>query len=272
MKELIYLFVIIANLSCAVQSQDSIYFKIQYYPDRIYKTIINQSSETKISYSSLSNNSSHEAPIPSENMNLKTNAESTMVTGSLTGDDYFPFTIKTVDLEDSLSNNQISGETIYYGRSSIDNKITIDSLVTTKEMDDEMKKYLLEWAQNHYSQITYPGKKVTVKDTISHSLPYSILYDDLTNGLSTNTIYLLESINEGIAIFSLEYTLKSASPDVTLNVSAKGKGQMHYDIVSHFYTYFQMEIYSILNSEVAGLNMNMTTTSHFISTTSIKQN
>lgn len=272
MKKLILSIIIFSFFVIDAHSQESILFKVQFYPERTYKTITNTSIVSRISYASLDNNTTQEAPIPPGQMNRKTITASSVVTGSVTKDAYFPLLIKYASFEDSITSNPISDETIYYGQYSLDHKITIDSLTTSREMDEEMKAYLLEWMKSHFSQITFPEKTITVGDTISHELPYAIPNNDLAIEFRTHTKYLLKSIRDGVAIFSLDYKMESIENEFQINSMAQGNGEVHYDMANHFYQYFQMEIHSELNAEIAGVKMNTTTTSNYISNTTIEKN
>lgn len=263
-KSFLLLFVIASQLSIA-QTRNELDFKIQYNPETKYNQTLDQTNHIEMKYSGAAEfmqilkEKGLENPTITENHSV---IESVMKTGKITPEKYFPLTIEFLKTTNSDNKIQIPNGTIIYGKGTVDNLPTLDSIVS-KGLDDEFKKGILQTMQATFSQLNIPERKVKVGDVFDLDTPLSIPLANTQLNMNITTTYKLLSIKNNIADFDISqvYTMKTAATKFPMNASGTGKGKLLYDVIQNFNLKYQvdMDMSANLNLEKIELELKLKT-------------
>ena len=254
------LFVISIQLSVA-QTKNELQFKIQYNPETKYDQTLDQTSHLEMKYAGEADFMQTLKDKGVQNPTIVDNhsvIESVMKTGKLTNKTYFPLTIEFLKTTNSDNKTQIPDGTIIYGKGTLGNMPTLDSIVS-KGLSEEFKKGLLQTMQATFSQINIPERKVKVGDVFDIDTPLSIPLANIQMDMTITTTYKLLSIKNNVADFDVSqvYTMKANTTKFPMNATGTGKGKLLYDVVNNFNLSYQIDMEMSANVKIEKIELDI---------------
>ncbi|WP_304197253.1 hypothetical protein [Flavobacterium alvei] len=274
-KSFLLLFVIASQLSIA-QTKNELVFKIQYNPETKYDQTMDQTSHLEMTYSGdpeiiqMLKDKGIQNPTITDNNSI---IESVCKTGKLKDKTYYPLTIEF--LKTTSSNNKIAipNGTIIYGKGTIGNMPTLDSIVSA-DLSDELKKTTLETVQSTFSQLNFPERKVKVGDVFTVDSPLSIPIANAQLDMTITTTYKLLSIKNNVGDFDISqvYTMKANTGKFPITATGTGKGKLEYDVIHNFNLKYQIDMEMSANLKIEKVELSIVTKSGITQTARISKN
>lgn len=261
MKNLfLLLFVISIQLSVA-QTKNELQFKIQYNPDTKYEQTLDQTSHLEMKYAGEADFMQTLKDKGVQNPTIVDNhsvIESVMKTGKLTNKTYFPLTIEFLKTTNSDNKTQIPDGTIIYGKGTINNLPTLDS-ITSKGLSEEYKKTIMQTMQSFFTQLNIPERKVKVGEVFDLDTPLSIPVAGMQMDMTITTTYKLLSIKNNVADFDISqvYTMKTNTTKFPMNATGTGKGKLLYDVVNNFNLNYQIDMEMTANMKIEKIELDI---------------
>ena len=261
MKNLfLLLFVISIQLSVA-QTKNELQFKIQYNPDTKYEQTLDQTSHLEMKYAGEADFMQTLKDKGVQNPTIVDNhsvIESVMKTGKLTNKTYFPLTIEFLKTTNSDNKTQIPDGTIIYGKGTINNLPTLDS-ITSKGLSEEYKKTIMQTMQSFFTQLNIPERKVKVGEVFDLDTPLSIPVAGMQMDMTITTTYKLLSIKNNVADFDISqvYTMKTNTTKFPMNATGTGKGKLLYDVVNNFNLNYQIDMEMSANMKIEKIELDI---------------
>jgi hypothetical protein len=254
------LLVISIQLSLA-QTKNELVFKIQYNPETKYDQTLDQTSHLEMKYAGEADfiqtlkEKGVQNPTIVDNHSI---IESVMKTGKLTNKTYFPLTIEFLKTTNSDNKTQIPDGTIIYGKGTLGNMPTLDSIVS-KGLSEEFKKGLLQTMQATFSQINIPERKVKVGDVFDIDTPLSIPLANIQMDMTITTTYKLLSIKNNVADFDVSqvYTMKANTTKFPMDATGTGKGKLLYDVINNFNLSYQIDMEMSANVKIEKIELDI---------------
>ncbi len=252
MERIILLFIMLAQLSCASQYQQGLIFRVQYKPETKYSQTIEQTSQSEIKYigskeflQTLKDKNILNPTITKSHSII----EAIVSTGKLIDGMYFPLRMEFIKTTSNDGKTIIPNGTIIYGKSTVGNVPTLDSITSTG-LNEEYKKVILQTMRGAFAQIKFPDKKLKVGDEFTIDSPLSIPIAEATVEMAITTNYKLISILNGIADFDISqvYAMKSKVIKYPIKATGNGKGKLLYDIANNFWRKYQIETEMEMNT------------------------
>lgn len=274
-NSLLLLFVISIQLSVA-QTKNELQFKIQYHPETKYEQTLDQTSHLEMIYAGEADfiqslkEKGVQNPTVIDNHSV---IESVFKTGKITNNTYFPLTIEFLKTTNSDNKTQIPDGTIIYGKGTLGNMPTLDSIVS-KGLSEEFKKGLLQTMQATFAQINIPERKVKVGDVFDIDTPLSIPLASIQMDMTITTTYKLLSIINNIADFDVSqaYTMKTNTTKFPMNATGSGKGKLLYDVVNNFNLSYQIDMEMSANVKIEKIQLDIKSKTGMIQSAKISKN
>jgi hypothetical protein len=258
----VFLLLLVISIQLSVaQTKNELVFKIQYNPETKYDQTLDQTSHLEMKYAGEADfiqtlkEKGVQNPTFVDNHSI---IESVMKTGKLTNKTYFPLTIEFLKTTNSDNKTQIPDGTIIYGKGTLGNMPTLDSIVS-KGLSEEFKKGLLQTMQATFSQINIPERKVKVGDVFDLDTPLSIPISGIQMDMTITTTYKLLSIKNNIADFDVSqvYTMKANTTKFPMNATGTGKGKLLYDVVNNFNLNYQIDMEMSANVKIEKIELDI---------------
>lgn len=254
------LFVISIQLSVA-QTKNELQFKIQYNPETKYDQTLDQTSHLEMKYAGEADFMQTLKDKGVQNPTIVDNhsvIESVMKTGKLTNKTYFPLTIEFLKTTNSDNKTQIPDGTIIYGKGTINNLPTLDS-ITSKGLSEEYKKTIMQTMQSFFTQLNIPERKVKVGEVFDLDTPLSIPVAGMQMDMTITTTYKLLSIKNNVADFDISqvYTMKTNTTKFPMNATGTGKGKLLYDVVNNFNLNYQIDMEMSANMKIEKIELDI---------------
>lgn len=254
------LFVISIQLSVA-QTKNELQFKIQYNPETKYEQTLDQTSHLEMKYAGEADFMQTLKDKGVQNPTIVDNhsvIESVMKTGKLTNKTYFPLTIEFLKTTNSDNKTQIPDGTIIYGKGTINNLPTLDS-ITSKGLSEEYKKTIMQTMQSFFTQLNIPERKVKVGEVFDLDTPLSIPVAGMQMDMTITTTYKLLSIKNNVADFDISqvYTMKTNTTKFPMNATGTGKGKLLYDVVNNFNLNYQIDMEMSANMKIEKIELDI---------------
>jgi hypothetical protein len=275
MKNPILMLLLLAAQFSIAQNKNEFQFKIQYNPETKYDQTIDQSSHLEMKYSGdpqmiqTLKDRGLQNPTISDNHSI---IESVFKTGKLVDKTYFPLTIEFVKTTNSNDKIVIPNGTIIYGKGSIGNMPTLDSIVSTG-LSDELKKSILQTMQATFTQINIPERKVTVGEVFAIDTPLSIPIAGMQLDMTITTTYKLLSLVNNVADFDISqaYTMKMSTSKFPLNATGTGKGKLLYDVIHNFNLNYQIDMKMSANAKIEKIELEILCKTEYIQNAKISK-
>lgn len=261
MKNLSLLLLFIAIQLSVAQTKNEFQFKIQYNPETKYDQTLDQTSYLEMKYAGEADFMQTLKDKGVQNPTIINNhsiIESVMKTGKLTNKTYFPLTIEFLKTTNSDNKTQIPDGTIIYGKGTLGNMPTLDSIVS-EGLNEEFKKGILETMKATFAQINIPERKVKVGDVFDIDTPLSIPVANVQMDMTITTTYKLLSIKNNIADFDVSqvYTMKTNTTKFPMNATGTGKGKLLYDVVNNFNLKYQIDMEMSANMKIEKIELDI---------------
>lgn len=261
MKNFFLLLLFISIQLSVAQNKNEFQFKIQYNPETKYDQTLDQTSYLEMKYAGEADfmqtlkDKGVQNPTIIDNHSI---IESVMKTGKLTNKTYFPLTIEFLKTTNSDNKTQIPDGTIIYGKGTLGNMPTLDSIVS-KGLNEEFKKGILETMKATFAQINIPERKVKVGDVFDIDTPLSIPVASLQMDMTITTTYKLLSIKNNVADFDISqvYTMKTNTTKFPMNATGTGKGKLLYDVVNNFNLKYQIDMEMSANMKIEKIELDI---------------
>lgn len=261
MKNFSLLLLFISIQLSVAQNKNEFQFKIQYNPETKYDQTLDQTSYLEMKYAGEADfmqtlkDKGVQNPTIIDNHSI---IESVMKTGKLTNKTFFPLTIEFLKTTNSDNKTQIPDGTIIYGKGTLGNMPTLDSIVS-KGLNEEFKKGILETMKATFAQINIPERKVKVGDVFDIDTPLSIPVASLQMDMTITTTYKLLSIKNNIADFDISqvYTMKTNTTKFPMNATGTGKGKLLYDVVNNFNLKYQIDMEMSANMKIEKIELDI---------------
>jgi hypothetical protein len=181
-------------------------------------------------------------------------------------------TIEFLKTTNSDNKIVIPNGTIIYGKGTVGNLPTLDS-IASDGLSDELKKSMLQTIQATFSQINIPERKVKVGDVFAIDTPLSIPIAGIQLDMTITTNYKLVSITNNIADFDISqvYTMKTTATKYNLNSTGTGTGKLLYDVVNNFNLKYQIDIEMQANMKNEKFEIDIISKSGLIQTAKISK-
>lgn len=275
MKKTILLLIIIVTQLAVAQNKNEFQLKVQYSPETKYDQTMDQTSHLEMKYSGdpeiiqRMKESGMQNPMVMDNHSV---IESIFKTGKLSENKDFPLTIEFVKTTNSNDKIVIPSGTIIYGKGTLGNMPTLDSIVSPG-LDEAFKKSMLQTMQATFSQINIPERTVKVGDVFSIDTPMSIPIAGMQLDMTITTTYKLESIQKNIADFDISqvFTMKTNAGKFPMNATGTGKGKLVYDIVNNFNLKYQIDMEMSANAKIEKMELDITSKTGLIQTAKISK-
>ncbi|WP_281335883.1 hypothetical protein [Flavobacterium eburneipallidum] len=273
MKKTILLLLIVATQLAVAQNKNEFQLKVQYNPETKYDQTMDQTTHLEMKYSGDSEiiqklkESGMQNPMITDNNSV---IESVFKTGKLSENKDFPLTIEFVKTTNSNDKIVIPSGTIIYGKGTLGNMPTLDSIVSPG-LSEEFKKSMLQTMQATFSQINIPERTVKVGDVFSIDTPMSIPMAGMQLEMTITTTYKLESIQKNIADFDISqvFTMKTNTGKFPMNATGTGKGKLLYDIINNFNLKYQIDMEMSANMKIKKMELDITSKTGMIQTAKI---
>lgn len=263
MKIIIYISFFFLFNSCNAQEKEGVLMNPTLMPNMEYITSVQTENNTIIEY--VGNNAlienlkskGIEYPITSNSKNL---IVSTTRTGIMNNNQ--EFTIKSTydkvetELKGSITKLKEKNSSIEklqgaqaYGKVLKDLKIEIDSIVGLK--DESLRTTIEQGMKTILNQIEYPKEQIKKGESFTIKTPVKF---PAGNGVTVDMIvtnkYLLDSISNLIAYFSIKQDIKieTSIEQTDLIVKGSGVGVIQYDIINRSNKLYYTEL--LMNSEI----------------------
>ena len=268
------LFVISIQLSVA-QTKNELQFKIQYNPETKYDQTLDQTSHLEMKYAGEADFMQTLKDKGVQNPTIVDNhsvIESVMKTGKLTNKTYFPLTIEFLKTTNSDNKTQIPDGTIIYGKGTINNLPTLDS-ITSKGLSEEYKKTIMQTMQSFFTQLNIPERKVKVGEVFDLDTPLSIPVAGMQMDMTITTTYKLLSIKNNVADFDISqvYTMKTNTTKFPMNATGTGKGKLLYDVVNNFNLNYQIDMEMSANMKIEKIELDIISKMKMLQTAKISK-
>ncbi len=273
MRKTIALIILLIQFSCSKPPQDSLTFKIQYQPEMKYNRSTERTSLTVMKFSgpeiSLQRLKDRGVQNPTIS-DKKSRTETVLKTGKLTDGTSFPVALEIVKTISNDGKKEFPDGAIFKGQCKADSLPTFDSMVSDG-LDFNYKMALVELAQNTFSQLTFPEKKLKIGEQFSVEHPLSMPMEGSTIEMVVTTNYKLISISEGIAAFDISqtYTMTPALMDNSFKGSASGKGHLLYDIAQTVLLNYTINTEMEMNKKLDSFDFDLKTKSGFVQITTL---
>jgi hypothetical protein len=273
MKKLFRLTLLLTSFTYKSFSQDKLTFKVAYKPSTKYSQAMTQSSSTEVTYSGSEEflKTLQERGVQNPTITkTESTTESEFNAGKLTDATNFPVTMKFIKTISSDGKVPIPDGTVIYGKGSLGNMPTLDSIAST-ELSEEYKASLLQMLKSTFSQISFPEKELKIGEDFAQETPLSIPIAGINIDMTIKTNYKLVSIKNGVGNFDISqtYSLKTNDTKYPINASGKGKGSLQYEIASSNYTHYQIGTEIEINMKLEKFSLDVKSKSGFIQTTAI---
>lgn len=273
-KTILFLLIVSTQLTVA-QSKNEFLFKIQYSPETKYDQIIDQTSHLEMRYSGdpeftqILKDKGMQNPTITDNHSV---IESVFKTGKLTPKMDFPLTIEFLKTTNSDNKIAIPNGTTIYGKGTLGNMPTLDSIVSNG-LNEEFKKSVLQTMQATFAQINIPERIVKVGEVFSMNSPLSIPMASVQLDMTITTTYKLLSIKNNVADFDVSqvYTMKTETTKFPINATGSGKGKLLYDVIRNFNLKYQMDMEMSANVKIEKMELDITSKTGFIQTAKISK-
>ncbi len=275
MKKTILLLIIIVTQLAVAQNKNEFQLKVQYSPETKYDQTMDQTSHLEMKYLGdpeiiqRMKENGMQNPMVMDNHSV---IESIFKTGKLSENKDFPLTIEFVKTTNSNDKIVIPSGTIIYGKGTLGNMPTLDSIVSPG-LDEAFKKSMLQTMQATFSQINIPERTVKVGDVFSIDTPMSIPIAGMQLDMTITTTYKLESIQKNIADFDISqiFTMKTNAGKFPMNATGTGKGKLVYDIVNNFNLKYQIDMEMSANAKIEKMELDITSKTGLIQTAKISK-
>lgn len=275
MKKTILLLIIIVTQLAVAQNKNEFQLKVQYSPETKYDQTMDQTSHLEMKYLGdpeiiqRMKENGMQNPMVMDNHSV---IESVFKTGKLSENKDFPLTIEFVKTTNSNDKIVIPSGTIIYGKGTLGNMPTLDSIVSPG-LDEAFKKSMLQTMQATFSQINIPERTVKVGDVFSIDTPMSIPMAGMQLEMTITTTYKLESIQKNIADFDISqvFKMKTNAGKFPMNATGTGKGKLVYDIVNNFNLKYQIDMEMSANAKIEKMELDITSKTGLIQTAKISK-
>jgi hypothetical protein len=267
------LLILISITSCA---QESVTFKTEFKPNKIYKTQLKTTSHTEIEFIADKEiidrikSQGIELPMITESeMNMSTD----IITEKLDENGEFP---ATMEYGKMISTTTISGKTTteekpysgmkILGKYNIENKFKVDTIIGDK-VSQQMRNILKTTLESVQQAIKFPEKPMKAGDTFDSEIPMTIPMEGMNPiSVKINMEYLLTKIKGNKAFFDIKQTVGLDISQEQLNIiaSGTGTGTSEFDIKEKYLTKYKSELpmdMTIKVNEKMTMKMKMITTS-----------
>lgn len=255
----ISLFFLVFMLSFTLSAQEKITFVTGYSPNTIYEQNISNIIQTEMLFSG---NPEIIEYIEAEQGNPTINEERqlqvlTIVTGSEASTGFFPFFMEFMGMQNEL----IPDGTRIYGRLKFPAIFDFDSVSGT-QLDHEQQRFFLQGMQDLIRQFPFPNRALAIGDTFSEITPIEMPMGEMAVKMNILTLYKLQRIENGEAVFSIKQELQ-ASMNMTdldeedIDMTGTGLGIMHYDMENKFITYNEMSFIMNFSFDVKETDVNI---------------
>ncbi|SHG92154.1 hypothetical protein SAMN05443549_108133 [Flavobacterium fluvii] len=273
-KTILFLFLIASHL-CSAQSKNEFQLKIQYNPETSYNQTMDQTSHIEMKYSGdpeimqKIKGKGIQNPTVNDSHSI---VESVYKTGKLSAKKDFPLTIEFLKTTNSDNKITIPNGTIIYGKGTVGNMPTLDSIVSNG-LSEEFKKNILQTMQATFAQINIPERKVKVGEVFALDTPLSIPMAGVQLDMTITTTYKLLNIKNNIADFDISqvYTMKSSTTKFPMNAAGTGKGKLLYDVINNFNLKYQMDMEMSANVKNEKIELDIISKSGIIQTARISK-
>lgn len=275
MRKTILLLLIVSTQLAVAQNKNEFLFKIQYSPETKYEQTIDQTNHLEMRYSgdpeftTMLKNKGIQNPKITDNHSV---IESVFKTGKLTPKMDFPLTIEFLKTTNSDNKIAIPNGTIIYGKGTLGNMPTLDSIVSNG-LNEEFKKSILQTMQATFAQINIPERIVKVGEIFSIDSPLSIPMANAQLDMTITTTYKLISIENNVADFDISqvYTMKTEANKIPMNATGSGKGKLLYDVIQNFNLKYQMDMEMSTNMKIEKMELDIKSKTGFSQTAKISK-
>jgi LEA14-like dessication related protein len=263
MKNFSLLLLFISIQFSLAQSQNELLFKIQYNPETKYEQTLDQSNHVELKYAgepefmqTLKDKGVQNPTIVDSHSVI----ESVMKTGKLSNNTNFPLTIEFLKTTNSDNKIQIPDGTIIYGKGTLNNLPTLDS-ISSKGLSDELKKTIMQTMQSFFTQLNIPERKVKVGDVFDLDTPFSIPIAGMQMDMTITTTYKLLSIKNNVGDFDVSQvcTMNTSATQFPMSATGTGKGKLQYDTVNNFNLNFQIDMEMTANMKIEKIELGIIT-------------
>jgi hypothetical protein len=246
MKNSFLLLLVVSIQLSVAQTKNELLFKIQYNPETKYEQTLDQSNHMELKYAGepefmqTLKDKGVQNPTIVDNHSV---IESVMKTGKLSDKTNFPLAIEFIKTTNSDNKIQIPDGTIIYGKGTLNNLPTLDS-ITSKGLSEELKKNIMQTMQSFFTQLNIPERKVKVGEVFDLDTPLLIPLAGMQMDMTITTTYKLLSIKNNVADFDFSqvYTMKTNATKFPINATGTGKGKLLYDVVNNFNQNYQIDM------------------------------
>ena len=267
------LLILISITSCA---QESVTFKTEFKPNKIYKTHLKTTSHTEIEFIADKEiidrikSQGIELPMITESeMNMSTD----IITEQLDENGEFPAIMKYGKM---ISTTTISGKTTkeekpysgmkILGKYDTENKFKVDTIIGDK-VSQQMRNILKTTLESVQQAVKFPEKPMKAGDTFDSEIPMKIPIDGMNPiSVKIKMKYLLTEIKGNKAFFDIKQTVGLDMSQEQLNIiaSGTGTGTQEFDIKEKYLTKYKSALpmdMTIKINEKMTMKMKMITTS-----------
>lgn len=260
------------QLSCAEPPKDSVTLRIQYKPETKYEFTSKQAVQSVIEYTGKQKalQELERRGIQNPGIIHKSNTvEANLVTGKLDDASCFPLKVEYKRyLKEQMEG--IPVKATIHGKCMREQQPVFD-IVIAESQDKKSKQALLESWQNTFSQLTFSGESVKIGEQISIESPYFMPMEGSEVEMTVRTDYKLISITDGLANFviSQKYTMKPRLLDNSFKGTAKGEGEMVYDVSNMIIQRYRLITDMEMNKSLDSFNFKLKARSEFVQHTNV---
>ena len=248
-------------------AQKSMVLKTYYTPQTIYNQTITQVNHSSMTYvgkqdflESLKAKGIENPTISKDSSVINV----AMRTGKQQKDQTFTIELEYLSVLRSDGNKYIPEGTKVYGYAST-SKMNLDS-VYSPDLDESLKKVLLQTVETLFSQFRFPDKIMKIGDVFEEETPLNIPIANQSLNMVITSTYKLSSIENNIAYFDISqsYTMISNITEEPMTATGNGKGKFKYTLDYNYIIDYEMESEMILKMILDDFEINLIQNSNYI--------
>lgn len=234
--------IILVSLATTVLAQESVLFRVEFKPGKVYVTEINMLMDGTMSFDGEPGmmedlaESGMAGPITMKGTN---SIVITSETGAMTDDGLIPVRIEYTKAHSYMeAMSQIVDQEgplagmVVYGKYNQNMYLEVDSVANSKLSPEEMDAFM-EALREAQGMVDFPDVPMKEGDIFTQKMPLTIPISGMVPvEMEIESVYILKNITDGIARFDIDQKLKMDmdNSSVVMTANANGRGSCEFDI------------------------------------------
>lgn len=248
-------------------AQKNMVLKTHYTPQTTYNQTITQVNHSSVTYVGKQDFLESLKARGVENPTIS--ADSSVInivmrTGNQQQNKTFEVELEYISSLRSDGTSFIPDGTTVFGNAT-NSKMELDS-VYSPDLDESLKKVLLQTVETLFSQFRFPDKTMKVGDVFNQEMPINLPIANKTLNMVITSTYKLVKIENNIAFFDISqsYTMISNITEDPMTATGSGIGKFKYTLDYNYIIDYKMESEMILKMILDDFELNLIQNSNYV--------